>query len=915
VIKDPHEKAFAKEQQAVSRPADWMFLQPAILDHMHDAVIVTNLSGVVTGCNRAAFEMFGYTPEELIGSNVADLYPPEDADYLKNAIIPAIHTTGEFRGEVRNRSRSGDYLYIHLSIALLRDSDGTPVAMAGFSTNVTAQKLGNIAIRRSDEMEQKSQQLQQASSDMQLMMSAVLKAEDAIVITEAEPIDEPGPRILFVNEAFTRMTGYSAEEVIGRNPRMLLGPNSDPEANQRIHKALKAWQPVREQLINYHKDGTEFVVDLSIVPIANEAGWYTHWFSIQRDVTEQYHVRKQLERSAAHLAEVHRLANLGTWDITAGKVTWSEEIYRIFNRDPRLPPPGFTELLTLFQPDSAARLTAAITRAVEHGESYEIDLQIHMPHGKTRWIVARGQVAARTGGVVTALHGTIQDITERKQNEQRLFNAEHSLRLGMQVAQLALIEVDYATGLDHLTPEAARIFGLGDQAVSVPRETFPTTLHPADREAWQRLVRNSLDPAGEGWFEVDLRILHAAGPRWLRVRKQVYFEGEGAARRPVRAMVAAFDVTLSKTADQAVRESEKHFRDLAESLPQLVWVADGRGVKTYCNQRYFDYTGVSSSEQMGRSWQDFIHPEDRPAALNAWKRSQETGDPYLAEYRLRSHTGSYRRFLARAVPVRNEAGQIDRWLGSSTDIHDQKLAEDALRQTEKLAVVGRLASTLSHEINNPLESVTNLLYLLNANPSLDAEAREYLTTAEQQLARVSQIAVHALRFHRQSTHAAPVQISELLDSLLTLHRPQLEMRAIEVRRRYDNCPPLNCFAGDIRQAIANILGNAIDALAEQGVLRVRVHCSAAVTEGGAVRITIADSGHGISALNLQRVFDPFFSTKGASGTGLGLWIARGIVERHGGNLSLRSSDRPARTGTVVSLSLPYRPAKPNSPSP
>jgi PAS domain S-box-containing protein len=130
-----------------SGPADWMFLQPAILDHMHDPVIVTDLAGTVIGCNRAAFEMFGYASEELIGQNVSILYPLEEALYLANTVIPAIHARGEFRSEIRTRTRSGDYLYVHLCSSLLRDSDGNPAGMVGFLIDVTAQKLGKLTLR------------------------------------------------------------------------------------------------------------------------------------------------------------------------------------------------------------------------------------------------------------------------------------------------------------------------------------------------------------------------------------------------------------------------------------------------------------------------------------------------------------------------------------------------------------------------------------------------------------------------------------------------------------------------------------------------------------------------------------------------------------------------------------------------
>jgi len=239
---DPRRPSSAVEQPTVpiTRPSDWIFLQPTILDQMHDSVIVTDLAGVVTGCNRAAQAIFGYTSEELIGQSVLILYPEEDRGVFLEAVLSSLSSTGEFRGEVRNITRGGESIYIHLCVTILKDGEGKAVGMVGFSVDVTAQKLGDLAIKRGDEIERQLSEARLGTPFARLLIAAVENAQDVFLITEAEPVDEPGPRIVYANKAFEEMTGYTAAEVIGKTPRILQGPKTDRAALDRIRDAMRS---------------------------------------------------------------------------------------------------------------------------------------------------------------------------------------------------------------------------------------------------------------------------------------------------------------------------------------------------------------------------------------------------------------------------------------------------------------------------------------------------------------------------------------------------------------------------------------------------------------------------------------------------------------------------------------------------
>ncbi len=260
--------------------------------------------------------------------------------------------------------------------------------------------------------------------------------------------------------------------------------------------------------------------------------------------------------------------------------------------------------------------------------------------------------------------------------------------------------------------------------------------------------------------------------------------------------------------------------------------------------------------------------------------------------------------LERPIRVATLVSSIKAALKARSNQYERRAAVAALRQSEKLAAVGRLASSIAHEINNPLESVINLLYLLDGTP-LSAEQRGYLDTAQRELARVAEIAAQTLTFNRQQDVKGQASISALLDSVLVLYQGRLAGSKIVIERRYQNTEPFTCYPGELRQVFANLIGNAFDATRKGGriILRERAAMHSKTGQHG-VRITLADTGHGISAEVKTHLFEAFKSTKGSNGNGLGLWISKGIIEKHSGSIQVRSSTRIGGSGTAFSIFIP-----------
>lgn len=245
-----------------------------------------------------------------------------------------------------------------------------------------------------------------------------------------------------------------------------------------------------------------------------------------------------------------------------------------------------------------------------------------------------------------------------------------------------------------------------------------------------------------------------------------------------------------------------------------------------------------------------------------------------------------------------------------TEITDRKLAEEALRVSERLAAMGRLANSIAHEINNPLEALTNLLYLLKTN-TLDGENRQYVEMASAELERIARITKQTLAFNRNSEEPVDVALPELLDGVVTLFSPEFNRKGLHVVRRYDSGPIVSAFPGELRQVFANILRNALEATPANGRLIVHLRPSRDwknLSRQG-LRVYIIDSGTGMPPEIRRSIFEPFFTTKELKGSGLGLWLSLGIISRHNGRITVRSTTRSGRSGSCFCIFLPAKEAE------
>ena len=329
------------------------------------------------------------------------------------------------------------------------------------------------------------------------------------------------------------------------------------------------------------------------------------------------------------------------------------------------------------------------------------------------------------------------------------------------------------------------------------------------------------------------------------------------------------------------------------------------------NHVFAKLTEVPVSRHLGKTLPEFV-PEPTGKQLEDAIGRVFSNESPEHEIELEGVGGKLRKpwtWLVSTYPIRTTPNQV-RWAGLIVqDISERKRSEESLRKTEKLAATGRLAASIAHEVNNPLEAITNLLYLLRNFCDLDEAAMRYVTMAEREGKRIAEIAQQTLRFYRQSTQPHRASMAELLDSILDLYQGRMSTLNIKVERQYDPDMDLYCYAGEVRQVFANLVGNAIDATSGGGRLVVRARRSRSWEFPGVsgVRFTVADTGDGMDAGVRARVFEAFFTTKESTGTGLGLWVSHEIILKHRGVVHVRSkAGQPpgSPSGTVFQIFLP-----------
>ena len=511
-------------------------------------------------------------------------------------------------------------------------------------------------------------------------------------------------------------------------------------------------------------------------------------------------------------------------------------------------------------------------------------------------------------GAIAGILVLCQDVTAELVANRNLKESETRLRLALTAAHgVGLFDWDIEHDRVYADEAFARIYGVdpGRAAAGVSITEYLRNIHLDDRPHLQAAIERTLK--GHSDFSSEYRLKQPDGSdRWVLVVAQGSYSPKG---RPVRIAGLAVEVTHIKNTEQALRESEARLRSIYSTTLEYIGLLSPEGVLLETNRASLQFAGNTRSDVIGKNFWDcpwFTYTPGIPEQVREAVALGANGRAFRTQMLLNRPDGSPIPFDFSLTPVFDIAGNVVFLVPEGRDITELKRTEIALLESEKIAAVGRLASSIAHEINNPLEAVTNLIYLARSKVA-NTEVSDFLDAADQELRRVSNISSQTLRFHRQASDARAISAQELFATVLTIYEGRLRNQRVAVEVKHRSNDTVITFEGDIRQILSNLVGNALDAMGGGGRLMIRSHVGTDWKSGRrGIVLTVADTGKGMSQDVVDRIWEPFFTTKGISGTGLGLWISKEIAERHGCTLKVRSSRRPTHAGTVFQLFLPAR---------
>jgi PAS domain S-box-containing protein len=419
-------------------------------------------------------------------------------------------------------------------------------------------------------------------------------------------------------------------------------------------------------------------------------------------------------------------------------------------------------------------------------------------------------------------------------------------------------------------------------------EAFPETVGTAVEQQYRRCAAERV-PA-----EFDHRA--ASLGRWLRIRAYPFRDG---------LSIFFQDVSGAKLREEQLRVMLDRLAEAHKAAQIGTWDWNIKNNELFWSDEIPRLHGLKPEKFDNRmeTWINTIHPEDLPGVQEKIRKALESKQEYYAEFRVVWPNGETHWIYGQGQVITDADGTV-RMVGIGGDVTQRRLQEETLRRTEKLATAGRLAATIAHEINNPLEAVTNLIYLLRQEKEITPEVAALLRLADEQLARVNHIAKQTLAFYRESNAPEPVDIVQLLEDLAGFLTARFASKQLLVLREYEKVGIVNGYCGELRQALSNLITNAIDASPWGGKLILRVKPEPREGDHIFVRIEVEDFGPGILPGDLPHIFEPFFTTKADVGTGLGLWITKQLVEKRGGRLELRSKCAQGDSGACFSIILP-----------
>jgi PAS domain S-box-containing protein len=847
------------------------------------------------------------TEKELLGRSFKEVTHPDEFqaewDQVQQLLQGEIKS---FETEKRFLRKDGSITWGDVNWSVVTGAGGTPVHLLKYVRDINRRKRAEEALRQSEAHARRS-------------------------LAEIEAIYESSPtglalldtslRFVRVNRRFAEMNGRPAAEHIGKTVQEV-NPGLAGIARDAMGRLLETGEPLWNLEVEATIAGHPGVRTWNQhwAPVRDESGQIVSASLAAEEITERKRAvqalaeqKRQFEALAENAPEIIARFDRGLRHTYINE--YGARMYGI----------GRAEILEKTFADLGFTGTAeswknAFERVFASGRQQTLDYEFESPNFGRQSLSSLLVPELGVHGEVRSVLAITRDVTGLKRAEQELRRNRDLLGFALESSRAGSFDLDLVSQRLEWSPELRKVHGIGPQD-PVSFEVWMEGIVPEDRERI-RAEAPVLRRKGGGTIQFRIQRRDTGEIRWLEGRGRVLYDEKGA---PVRVLGVSIDITEQKRAEEELRESEGQIRELADSMPQLVWINDAAGVPIYANRRWYETIGLDYGD-LSR-WAEVLHPEDKDRTLNEWQRCMETGERYQIEYRLRVAGGEYRWFLARAIPVHDPQGRIRRWFGTCTDIEDSKRDEEHLRQAQKLESIGLLAGGIAHDFNNLLTGILgNASLVVNeVDPASAERIREVMNGAERAAHLTRQLLAYSGKGQFVTRDLDLSEAISEMSGLMQLSIPKHVDLAVHLQRRL---PVVRMDPSQLQQIVMNLVINAAEAIGEDAQGRITVGTSRVevkqpfvdaigqnIPAGRYVGIEVADNGSGIERDKLSKIFDPFFTTK-FTGRGLGLAAVAGIIRSQLGAITVDSEPGRGSTLRVLFRAAEHgREARPEQPEP
>jgi PAS domain S-box-containing protein len=874
--------------------------------------------------------------------NAISFYAPEAQPVIRAAVEAGLQSAVPWDMELPLVTAKGRRIWVRAQgRAVLQD--GKVVRLVGAIQEVTEQH--------------------EALAHMRLMEMSIYHQNDAVVIVDLTGPDEGGPRILFVNEAFTRQKGYSSEEVLGKSIYLLHGPKTDGASMAPVIDAIKNCRPVRTELIHYTKSGAEVWVEIELSPLFDATGAVTEWISVERDISQRRLAEQALLESEHRYAALFDSAPIPMWvfdSVTRKFLTvnaaaiegygYSAEEFltlTLFDMIPESEHAHFREVPCLTEPkknltvqhkrkDGSLFPVNVVTTPIEYQGvaarfvvALDVSAQVKAEKDVQDYLFTLQRAADATQAITWhhTLQGTVQEVADQARGvigvHQAVVSFTHGNNLAQATSALSLSDTYEAfRGLTN-PMDGTGIYTL------ICESNRPMRLTQAELEAhprWRGFGGYAdMHPAPRGWLAIPLTGRDGKNIGLLQLSDK--YDGEFTQQDEYvateLAQLASIAIENSQLLEEvnllntglekkvaertvALARQEALFRALAEQAPQVVWTADLHGKATYANRAWTDLVGGQMEDWTGTRWFSAIHPDDIEEVKATWQVARANLTQHVGIRRVRAKDGSYHTMTYRASPVLDDQGEVAFWVGIDADITDMKAIEAALRVSNQ--ELEAFSYSVSHDLRSPLNTIDGFSRLLGKQLAGQAgeKVAHYLSRMQAGVAQMGQLIEGLLslaQISRMQLQSEPVDLSALARSVLDdlqLRHPERQVRVhIESGLQAQGDGRL------VRAVMENLLGNAWKFSSHE--VQAEINVGQQLDAAGLPLFFVRDNGAGFDMAYADKLFNPFQRLHLVSefpGTGIGLATVNRVIKRHGG---LLWADSAPGCGATFFFTLPKLP--------